>query len=219
MFPDSRLTGRANLLVMPNLDAANTAYNLTRVMTDGVGIGPMLMGMAKPAHVLTTSATVRRVVNMTAIAAVEAQIRAALGRLTRAAPSAAFIEFVRSAGQSGFVLWPYSQQPDTFRYMHGGVAQSAYWSLTRHLRMASCTCVPISGGHACWPPLRLILRAGATGAARTAQPWNGTVTTVLGYVLSALPAAAAVDRARPAPACGAGTKAPGQGSARRAVRA
>jgi malate dehydrogenase (oxaloacetate-decarboxylating)(NADP+) len=75
MFPDSRLTGAANLLVLPDLDAANAAYNLTRVMTDGIGIGPILMGMAKPAHVLTPSATVRRVVNMTAIAAVEAQIR------------------------------------------------------------------------------------------------------------------------------------------------
>jgi malate dehydrogenase (oxaloacetate-decarboxylating)(NADP+) len=77
LFPDSRLSGRANLLVLPNLDAANTAYNLTRVMTDGIGIGPVLMGMAQPAHVLTPSATVRRVVNMTTIAAVEAQIRAA----------------------------------------------------------------------------------------------------------------------------------------------
>lgn len=75
LFPQSRLTGVANLLVMPDLDVANTAYNLTRVMTDGIGIGPVLMGMAKPVHVLTTSATVRRVVNMTAIAAVEAQIR------------------------------------------------------------------------------------------------------------------------------------------------
>jgi malate dehydrogenase (oxaloacetate-decarboxylating)(NADP+) len=75
LFPNSRLTGAANLLVMPDLDAANTAYNLTRVMSDGIGIGPVLMGMAQPVHVLTTSATVRRVVNMTAIAAVEAQIR------------------------------------------------------------------------------------------------------------------------------------------------
>jgi malate dehydrogenase (oxaloacetate-decarboxylating)(NADP+) len=75
LFPDSRLIGAANLLVMPDMDAANTAYNLTRVMTDGIGIGPILMGMAKPVHVLTPSATVRRVVNMTAIAAVEAQIR------------------------------------------------------------------------------------------------------------------------------------------------
>ena len=79
MFPDSRLAGRANLLVLPNIDAANTAYNLTRVMADGVGIGPVLMGLAQPAHVLTPSATVRRVVNMTAIAAVEAQIRAVRG--------------------------------------------------------------------------------------------------------------------------------------------
>src|SRR5574343_493520 len=61
LFPDSRLTGAANLLVMPDLDAANTAYNLTRVMTDGIGVGPVLMGMAKSAHVLTPSATVRRV--------------------------------------------------------------------------------------------------------------------------------------------------------------
>ena len=65
--------------MLPNLDAANTAYHLTRIMTDGIGIGPVLMGMAKPAHVLIPSATVRRVVNMTAIAAVEAQIRAARG--------------------------------------------------------------------------------------------------------------------------------------------
>jgi malate dehydrogenase (oxaloacetate-decarboxylating)(NADP+) len=76
IFPDGRLEGAANLLVLPNLDAANTAYNLSRMMSDGIGIGPVLMGMAKPAHVLTPSATVRRVVNMTAIAAVEAQIRA-----------------------------------------------------------------------------------------------------------------------------------------------
>jgi len=77
IFPDGRLDGAANLLVLPNLDAANTAYNLSRMMSDGIGIGPVLMGMGKPAHVLTPSATVRRVVNMTAIAAVEAQIRAA----------------------------------------------------------------------------------------------------------------------------------------------
>ncbi|MEO8161752.1 MAG: phosphate acyltransferase, partial [Arenimonas sp.] len=77
IFPESRMSGTANLLVLPNLDAANTAYNLTRMMSDGIGIGPVLMGMGKPAHVLTPSATVRRVVNMTAIAAVEAQIRSA----------------------------------------------------------------------------------------------------------------------------------------------
>jgi len=76
IFPNSRLSGRANLLVLPNLDAANATYNLLRVMGDGVGIGPILMGLAKSAHVLTPSATARRIVNMTAIAAVDALVRA-----------------------------------------------------------------------------------------------------------------------------------------------
>ena len=75
IFPNSRLTDRANLLVFANLDAANAGYNLVRSVTDGVGVGPILMGLASTAHVLTPSATVRRVVNMTAIAAVDAQIR------------------------------------------------------------------------------------------------------------------------------------------------
>ncbi|KAF1712545.1 NADP-dependent malic enzyme [Pseudoxanthomonas kalamensis DSM 18571] len=75
---DSTLKGRANLFVMPNLEAANIAYNLVRVMTDGVAIGPILMGISRPVHILTSSATARRVVNMTAIAAVDAQIRAQL---------------------------------------------------------------------------------------------------------------------------------------------
>ena len=77
VFPDSRLSGRANVFVFPNLAAANTAFNMTRVLADGVVIGPILMGVAKPAHVLTPQATVRRVVNMSAIACVEAQIREA----------------------------------------------------------------------------------------------------------------------------------------------
>ncbi len=79
LFPNSRLTGMANLFVCPNLDAANIAYNITRQMTDGVAIGPILMGISKPAHVLTPASTVRRVVNMTALAAVEAQIRGKMG--------------------------------------------------------------------------------------------------------------------------------------------
>jgi malate dehydrogenase (oxaloacetate-decarboxylating)(NADP+) len=77
LFPNSRLKGRANLYVCPNLDAANIGYNITRVMTEGVALGPILMGVSKPAHILTPAATVRRGVNMTASAAVEAQIRAA----------------------------------------------------------------------------------------------------------------------------------------------
>ncbi len=76
IFPNSVLKGRANLFVLPDLDAANIVYNMVRVLTDGVAIGPILMGVSKPAHVLTPSATVRRIVNMTAVAGVEAQIRA-----------------------------------------------------------------------------------------------------------------------------------------------
>ncbi len=73
VLPESSLHGRANLLVMPNLDSAHIAFNLARVLTEGVTIGPILMGGGKPAHVLSPSATVRRLVNMTAIAVVEAQ--------------------------------------------------------------------------------------------------------------------------------------------------
>ncbi|GIX32684.1 MAG: malic enzyme [Lysobacterales bacterium] len=80
LFPNSRLSGTANLLVMPNLDAANIALNLARQLTGGVVLGPILMGVAKPAHVLTQAATARRVVNMTALAVVEAQIRDQLAR-------------------------------------------------------------------------------------------------------------------------------------------
>ncbi len=75
IMPNSTLKGRANLFVFPNIDAANIAYNLVRVMTDGVAIGPILMGVSEPVHILTNSATVRRVVNLTAIAAVDSQIR------------------------------------------------------------------------------------------------------------------------------------------------
>ena len=74
VFPNSRLRGQANLLVMPDLDSAHIAFNLARVISKGVTVGPVLMGTSKPAHVLTPSATVRRIVNMTALAVVDAQI-------------------------------------------------------------------------------------------------------------------------------------------------
>ncbi|MBB1087816.1 NADP-dependent malic enzyme [Lysobacter sp. SG-8] len=77
IFPNTTLKGRANLFVMPNLDAANITYNMIRMMTEGVALGPILMGLDKPAHILTPNSTSRRVINMTAIAAVDAQIRAA----------------------------------------------------------------------------------------------------------------------------------------------
>jgi malate dehydrogenase (oxaloacetate-decarboxylating)(NADP+) len=73
IFPNSRLQGSANLLVMPDQDAAHIAFSMARVIGGGVTIGPILMGIGRPAHVLTPSATVRRVVNMTAISVVEAQ--------------------------------------------------------------------------------------------------------------------------------------------------
>jgi len=69
----SRLRGEANVLVMPNLDAANIAFQLTRMLADALPVGPILIGAAKPAHILTRSVTVRGVVNMTAVAVAEAQ--------------------------------------------------------------------------------------------------------------------------------------------------
>jgi malate dehydrogenase (oxaloacetate-decarboxylating)(NADP+) len=68
LMPMSTLTGEANLLVLPNIDAANIAYNLLKTAAGGgIAIGPMLLGAAKPVHILTPSATVRRIVNMTAL--------------------------------------------------------------------------------------------------------------------------------------------------------
>ena len=72
-MPDSSLTGNANLLVFPNLDAANISYNLLKTAAGGnIAIGPVLLGAAKPVHILTASATVRRIVNMTALTVADA---------------------------------------------------------------------------------------------------------------------------------------------------
>ena len=73
LIPDSRLNGPANLLIMPSLDAANITYNALRMLADGVAVGPMLLGMKQPAHVLQETVTVRGIVNMTALAVAEAQ--------------------------------------------------------------------------------------------------------------------------------------------------
>ena len=75
LFPNSRLKGQANLLVMPNLDAAHIAYNMLKMLGSGVPVGPILVGTALPAHVVTESITVRGLVNMTALAVVDAQSR------------------------------------------------------------------------------------------------------------------------------------------------
>jgi malate dehydrogenase (oxaloacetate-decarboxylating)(NADP+) len=87
LFPNSRLTGAANLLIMPTLDAANIALNMLRALGDGLAVGPILIGTAQPAHILSVTASVRGIVNMSAIAVVEAQA-AAMKRSTDAAHAA-----------------------------------------------------------------------------------------------------------------------------------
>jgi malate dehydrogenase (oxaloacetate-decarboxylating)(NADP+) len=72
-YPHSRLKGEANVLIFPSLDAANIAYEAIRVLADALPVGPILIGAARPAHVLTPSVTARGIVNMTAVAVVEAQ--------------------------------------------------------------------------------------------------------------------------------------------------
>ncbi|WP_306394768.1 NADP-dependent malic enzyme [Telluria beijingensis] len=73
IMPESTLTGDANLLVLPNIDAANISYNLVKTAAgNGIAIGPVLLGCARAVHILTPSATVRRIVNMTALAVVDA---------------------------------------------------------------------------------------------------------------------------------------------------
>ena len=73
VFPHSRLKGEANILIMPNLDAANIAYQVIKVLADALPVGPILIGPAQPAHILTPSVTSRGIINMTAVAVVEAQ--------------------------------------------------------------------------------------------------------------------------------------------------
>ena len=73
VLPESTLVGDANLLVLPNIDAANISYNLLKTAAgNNIAIGPILLGAAQPVHVLTASATVRRIVNMTALLVADA---------------------------------------------------------------------------------------------------------------------------------------------------
>jgi malate dehydrogenase (oxaloacetate-decarboxylating)(NADP+) len=73
LMPRSTLKGEANLLVLPNIDAANISYNLLKTASGGgIAIGPVLLGAAKPVHILTPSTTVRRIVNMTALTVADA---------------------------------------------------------------------------------------------------------------------------------------------------
>mgnify|MGYP001095323700 FL=1 len=76
VLQQSRLEGVANVLVMPTLDSAHVAYQMVKELADGLPVGPILIGPARPAHILTPSVTARGILNMTAVAAVEAQDRA-----------------------------------------------------------------------------------------------------------------------------------------------
>jgi malate dehydrogenase (oxaloacetate-decarboxylating)(NADP+) len=76
MFPGASLTAEANLLVMPNLDAANITFNVLKAVAgQGITVGPILLGVAKPVHILESTSTVRRITNMTALTAVEASMQ------------------------------------------------------------------------------------------------------------------------------------------------
>ena len=83
VLPDSRLKGEANLLVMPTLDAANIAFNMLKIMADAQNVGPMLLGAARPVHIVTPSVTTRGLVNMTAVAVVDAQLAAPVNAAPR----------------------------------------------------------------------------------------------------------------------------------------
>jgi malate dehydrogenase (oxaloacetate-decarboxylating)(NADP+) len=76
IFPNSRLKGEANLLIMPSLDAANIAFNMMKVLGDGLSIGPILLGAAQPAHIVTPSVTVRGLVNIAAVAGLDSLLAA-----------------------------------------------------------------------------------------------------------------------------------------------
>src|SRR5262245_40426150 len=80
VFPNSRLTHAATLVICPTLDSANIAFNLLKTAADGLHVGPMLLGTAMPAHVLTPSVTARGILNMTALSVVQAQRLAEAGR-------------------------------------------------------------------------------------------------------------------------------------------
>ena len=79
VHPDGRLKGEANILIMPNLDAANISFNLLKMLGGaGITVGPILLGAAMPVHIMTPSATVRRLVNMTALCSVDANAQASM---------------------------------------------------------------------------------------------------------------------------------------------
>ncbi|GJE55627.1 MULTISPECIES: NADP-dependent malic enzyme [Methylobacterium] len=91
VLPGSRFKGAANVLVFPNLDAANIAFQFAKILADALPVGPLLIGPAKPAHILTPSVTARGIVNVTAAAVVEAQASQRLATLQAGEPGAALV--------------------------------------------------------------------------------------------------------------------------------
>ena len=81
LYPKSHLKGEANLLIMPNLDAANITFNAIKALANGVSVGPILLGMRKSIHILSRIVTTRGVVNLSTLAAVDAQVLAAAEKL------------------------------------------------------------------------------------------------------------------------------------------
>jgi malate dehydrogenase (oxaloacetate-decarboxylating)(NADP+) len=81
VMPESTLKGQANLLVMPNMEAANISFNMLKILGEGIPVGPLLLGVAKPAHILTPSVSARGILNVSAIASVEAQVLQAQGEM------------------------------------------------------------------------------------------------------------------------------------------
>ncbi|MCI5060541.1 MAG: NADP-dependent malic enzyme [Alphaproteobacteria bacterium] len=73
IMPNTTLNGEANLLIMPNIDAANISFNMLKILGDGIPVGPLLLGVNKPAHIITPAVTARGILNMTALVSVEAQ--------------------------------------------------------------------------------------------------------------------------------------------------
>ena len=74
IMPNSTLSGEANLFIMPNVEAANIAFNMTKIFSEGISIGPLLLGAARPVHIITPSVSSRGIVNVTSLATVGAQV-------------------------------------------------------------------------------------------------------------------------------------------------
>jgi malate dehydrogenase (oxaloacetate-decarboxylating)(NADP+) len=85
--PNSQLSGTANLLIMPSLDSANISFNLLKAAADGLPLGPLLLGMSKPIHVVVASVTARGIVNISAVAALEVQTRKQEAEAAKAGPA------------------------------------------------------------------------------------------------------------------------------------